>query len=170
MVPTHSVREQIRQQYAFRCGYCGVSEEEVGNFLEVDHFFPISLGGTDDPANLVYCCSSCNRYKGNFWADPESSMGQRLLHPQRDDLNAHLREEADGRLIALSETGEFHLERLQLNRPPLVAQRLARHKLEKMQDELAQAQEVQKKLRRQVESLSAALQRVMEQLRRLTDS
>jgi hypothetical protein len=65
--------------------------------------------------------------KGDFWpaTDPLTTP-QRLLHPTRDDLTQHLREEPDGHLVAISATGAFHLTRLRLNRPPLLALRRAR--------------------------------------------
>ncbi len=48
---------------------------------------------------------------------------RRLLQPRNDDLSAHLYETSDGRLNALTDTGQFHLNRLKLNRPQLVARR-----------------------------------------------
>jgi len=116
-------REALRQQYQFRCGYCGTSEVGVGAEMEMDHFQPRSQGGSNAPSNLVYCCPACNRFKGNHW-NPSSPL--RVLHPQRDKASEHFGEGEDGLLISLTETGRFHIERLQLNRPQLVAQRLRR--------------------------------------------
>lgn len=39
------------------CVYCG-REATV-----LDHVLPRALGGTDDPANLAYCCYDCNMAK-----------------------------------------------------------------------------------------------------------
>lgn len=33
--------------------------------MEVDHIFPRSLGGKDDPTNLVAACRRCNKSKSN---------------------------------------------------------------------------------------------------------
>ena len=43
------------------CAYCGsdLSRTPV-RLRHTDHVLPISLGGTDDPANLVLACSRCN--------------------------------------------------------------------------------------------------------------
>ena len=79
-------REAVRQIYQFRCGYCGVSEEEVGSELEVDHFRPRIRDGGDELDNLVYCCPTCNRFKRDYW--PSSVTAYHLLHPQRDDLSS----------------------------------------------------------------------------------
>jgi len=52
-----------------RCVYCGVTihellAERADNFLTIDHFRTRSKGGSNDPANLVTCCYSCNVDKG----------------------------------------------------------------------------------------------------------
>ena len=44
---TAAERRALRERYQFRCGYCGVHENEVGAELTVDHFQPRSSGGTD---------------------------------------------------------------------------------------------------------------------------
>jgi 5-methylcytosine-specific restriction endonuclease McrA len=111
-------RGAVRQEYEGRCDYCGVHETEAGTELEIDHFKPRTAGGGDDLANLVYCCTACNRHKGNFWPKAAAATAtRRLLHPHIDDLRQHLSENSDGLIVALTETGAFHLERLALNRP-----------------------------------------------------
>lgn len=72
---TQEDREIVRRAYNQRCGYCGVREEEAGSEFEIDHFRPRSVGGGDEPENLVYCCTACNRLKGDFWpaSDPISA-------------------------------------------------------------------------------------------------
>ena len=120
--------EAIRRRYQYACGYCGVTEVDVGGGLTVDHHRPRSAGGGDDEDNLVYACARCNQYKGDFWpASDGVAPQQRVLHPQLDDLAVHLVEdERTGHLQGLSETGRFHITLLRLNRPQLVAHRLAR--------------------------------------------
>jgi len=163
-------REIVRRAYHYRCGYCGVHEEEVGSELEIDHFQPRSLDGGEDWENLVYCCTACNRRKGNFWPSERASTRRRLLHPQRDEVSLHLREEIDGRLVALTETGAFHMERLQLNRPPLIALRRTRHEVAFLRDGLKAAQDEQTQLRQRVGTLEQALEDVLNQLARLLGS
>ena len=60
-------RVAVRAAYDGRCGYCTVHESEAGTELEIDYFQPRSAGGSDHPDNLVYCCTACNRLKGDFW-------------------------------------------------------------------------------------------------------
>lgn len=164
-------RAAVRRAYDYRCGYCGIHEHEAGSELEIDHFQPRSLGGGDDLDNLVYCCPTCNRLKGDFWpaGDPFTTH-QRLLHPKRDDMAMHLREEADGRLTALTETGAFHIARLRLNRPPLVALRRARREGMRLRQLLTEAQEEQVRLRERIAVLERELGEVLAQLARLLGS
>jgi hypothetical protein len=112
--------QAVRQQYAFCCGYCGVSETAAGSTLTVDHYQPRSQGGSDAFDNLVYCCHACNEHKGDYW-NPDGV--ERVLHPLRDDPAAHFAEQEGGALLPLTETGRFHVARLQLNRLPLVNRR-----------------------------------------------
>lgn len=161
-------REAVRRAYGYRCGYCGVHDEEVGSELEIDHFQPRSAGGGDDPDNLVYCCPTCNRLKGDFWAtdDPVATQ-RRLLHPKRNDLSVHLHEKVNGLLTAMTEIGVFHIERLRLNRPPLVALRRARQEAAQLHRELTAAREGQAQLQEQITSLERKLEDVLKQLSRL---
>ena len=60
------VRQQVRVRANFACEYCLVQDAAVGSEQTIDHFRPKSKGGTDELANLVYCCVRCNTYKGNY--------------------------------------------------------------------------------------------------------
>ncbi len=159
------LRQAVRRTYDFACGYCGVREEDAGSELELDHFQPHSLGGGNELENLVYCCTTCNRLKGDFRAI--STAEKRLLHPQRDDLNLHLRQDSDGLLTALTETGKFHLMRLRLNRPPLVALRRARTENACLREELQQARAAQKSLTEHLQKLDERIERIYGEIIRL---
>jgi hypothetical protein len=163
-------REIVRHSYQHRCGYCGVHEEEAGSLLELDHFQPRSAGGGDEVANLVYCCPTCNRRKGDFWPSSSSLSTHRLLHPQRDDLPTHFHEQIDGWVVALTEIGAFHIERLQLNRPPLVALRRTRLEVALLQQGLRAAQNEQVRLQQRIKSLTQTLEEVLDQLAQLSSS
>jgi hypothetical protein len=112
-------------RFQFRCGYCGVSETQSGGELTIDHFIPVSAAGDDSDDNLVYACFRCNLYKGDFVASVSpQTLGLRLLHPLRDDLAAHIREEEQTAwLEPLTTRGRLHIEILRLNRPELIAHR-----------------------------------------------
>ncbi len=126
--------EELRIRFAFSCGYCQIREEDVGSLLTVDHFEPQSRGGADDSENWVYCCFACNSFKGAFRGENDTA----LLHPLREDVRSHLREE-NGVLHGLTARGRHHLERLHLNRRPLVAQRREKIAIEELQNRLQRA-------------------------------
>jgi HNH endonuclease len=124
----HPQHESVRRVFQHRCGYCGVEESAAGSELTVDHYHPRSAGGADELENLVYACHKCNQYKGDYWSSTEDeAAGQYVLHPHRHNLSTHIQEDrVTGELRPLTPTGEFHIRLLHLNRPPLVAHRLAR--------------------------------------------
>lgn len=165
---TPEVREAVRRAYSFRCGYCGVHENDIGAELEIDHFEPRSLGGGDEIENLVYCCAACNRRKGDFWPSGELTTTQRrLLHPLQDDLTSHIREEQDGRLMALSEIGAFHIKRLFLNRPQLVASRLKWREESRKEAVVASSLERQNHLREATVDFERRIRQIFDEIDQL---
>jgi len=140
----HPKHDQVRARWGARCGYCGVSEEDAGGDLTVDHYVPVVAGGDDSDENLVYACFRCNLFKGDFRPTPaDRALGHIVLHPLRDDVSKHVRlEEATGQVQPLTETGRFHIAILHLNRAALVAFRLRRrfHELLLERRELVEAE------------------------------
>ncbi len=133
---SHPLFEAVRQRFRRSCGYCGVTETTVGGELTLDHYRPRAAGGSDELDNLVYACIRCNQYKSDYWPDDvDLAQGRRLLQPGIDDAFLHISEdESTGRLHGLTPTGAFHITVLRLNRPQLVAHRLAR-RLQKILEE-----------------------------------
>lgn len=148
-------REALRRRFQFCCGYCGVSERDAGAELTVDHFQPRSQDGLDEAENWVYSCHACNEFKGDFW---QPSSPRRILHPLKDDLVGHLIEQEDGTLHALSETGAFHIEKLHLNRPQLIAYRYERRLLEATRQSQAHLLDRLQQLEEQVKTITAQLE------------
>ena len=62
----YRIRWMILQRDDFTCRYCGVSAPTA--HLEIDHVLSLQDGGTDDPANLITACYSCNRGKEAYHA------------------------------------------------------------------------------------------------------
>ncbi len=54
------IRTLVFERNEYRCVKCGSFKG-----LCVDHIYPYSLGGTDDPDNLQTLCWTCNSKKGN---------------------------------------------------------------------------------------------------------
>lgn len=59
-----SARRAIYASDDFRCIYCDCDCAEDGNMATLDHVVPHIDGGTDEPANLVTACLSCNSSRG----------------------------------------------------------------------------------------------------------
>lgn len=112
-----SDKQFVRERANFSCEYCGVFEQNAGGELTIDHFQPQSKGGSDELENLVYCCVRCNLYKSDFWVEPT------LWNPRLEVRENHFWQAEDGHLFALTETGEFSIRILNLNRPQLISYR-----------------------------------------------
>ncbi|HXG82838.1 MAG TPA: HNH endonuclease signature motif containing protein [Pyrinomonadaceae bacterium] len=110
-----------RRRADYACEYCGVSEQNAGGELTIDHFRPQSKNGGDALDNLVYCCPRCNLYKGDFWV--ESPNAPQLWNPRRDTFERHFWQGENGHLFALTETGDLTIRILKLNRPQLIEYR-----------------------------------------------
>jgi hypothetical protein len=154
-------RRALRERYRFRCGYCGTTEVDAGGELTVDHFQPRSMGGADTPDNWVYACITCNDHKGDYW-QPHSA--QRILHPERDPIVEHIREGEDGEWIPLTEMGRFHLNRLRLNRPQLVAQRRRNGEWQRLREKVARVEEENAALRREMQVMGEQISLLLERI------
>ncbi len=168
MTIAQDVRAAVRAAHNSCCGYCGVSETLVGGELEIDHFRPFSRGGADTPANLVYACTTCNRFKGDYWPEEDAPDSFRLLHPSRDDRGAHILDAANGRLVGLTPRGWFHIRWLHLNRPQLIALRQLRRSEQDMREALAQARAAKAELQQRINQLETETAQLREVISRLT--
>lgn len=59
---TKKQRFNVFKRDSFCCQYCGSTPPSV--VLEVDHIYPVSLGGKNSIENLITACFDCNRGKG----------------------------------------------------------------------------------------------------------
>lgn len=67
MAVSKRLRFEILRRDNHACRYCGRSAPEVK--LTIDHVVPETLGGSDDPSNLVAACADCNAGKSSVPAD-----------------------------------------------------------------------------------------------------
>ena len=65
-------RNRLFKRDGFECVYCGSKKT-----LTIDHVLPKSRGGDNSWTNLVTCCSSCNRKKGDKTPE-EANMKLRI--------------------------------------------------------------------------------------------
>jgi len=65
-------KQAVYSKTGGKCWYCGAQTWQRGPYtrggdfrdsFEMDHYIPRKKGGTDDLANLVPCCASCNSLK-----------------------------------------------------------------------------------------------------------
>lgn len=161
------IREAVRQQAQYACEYCGVTETDTGGALTIDHFQPRTHGGAHTLENLLYCCQRCNQYKASYW--PGQPQELHLWHPRRETMVQHLLLLADGTLYPITAVGAFTLQRLRLNRPPLVAHRRRRQNSETEYHLLARYRELLatlEHLQQQQVALLAEQQQLLEEQRR----
>ncbi len=147
------LRRAVRVAFGGCCGYCGVSETAIGGELEIDHFWPQAAGGGDEIENLVYACTSCNRFKGDYSPGAGAPESLWLLHPLRDEMSEHIAETAWGDLLGITARGWFHIQRLHLNRPMLIELRRSKRIAMEHERDIERAGAAMVRLRRENELL-----------------
>ncbi|AEK07836.1 HNH endonuclease [Mycobacterium phage Yoshi] len=70
MAVTKRLRYEILRRDNNTCRYCGGKSPDVT--LTIDHVVPVSLGGSDDPSNLVAACKDCNA--GKTSSNPDAPL------------------------------------------------------------------------------------------------
>ena len=122
MNPYYSI---VAERAGNLCEYCH-APEAVYNFpFEVDHFVPLSSGGSREPENLVLACRACNAYKafhqiGLF----ENTETIRLFNPRRDEWKEHfLFNPETFEIQGLTDIGRGTVNRLQINNPAQIQAR-----------------------------------------------
>lgn len=67
MAVSRRLRFEILRRDGHTCRYCGAKAPDVE--LTVDHVVAVTLGGGDEPNNLVTACQPCNAGKSSIPAD-----------------------------------------------------------------------------------------------------
>lgn len=67
MAVSKRLRFEVFRRDNHSCRYCGRTAPEWP--MTVDHVVPVTLGGGDDPENLVTACKDCNAGKSSVPAD-----------------------------------------------------------------------------------------------------
>jgi hypothetical protein len=112
-------RDVLRHDFVYSCAYCSMTELEAqGIGFEIDHYKPRVKFKMEENnyENLMWSCTLCNRRKASYY--PTKVQRQRgffVLRPDKHNFSLHLKVQGQ-RVEALSTTGTFNIERLDLNR------------------------------------------------------
>lgn len=95
MAVSRRLRFEILRRDGHTCRYCGAMAPTVE--LDIDHVIPSTLGGTDDPSNLVTACKPCNGGKSSIAPDTPlvADVAADMLRWRRAIEQAHLEFEAE---------------------------------------------------------------------------
>lgn len=79
MAISKHLRYEILKRDNHTCRYCGATAPDAK--LTLDHVLPVTLGGTDDAANLVCACRDCNA--GKAGSNPDQPL---VVQATNDDM------------------------------------------------------------------------------------
>jgi hypothetical protein len=120
-----SFRSFVREDFSRQCAYCLMSETLAGgaeNF-ELDHFRPKSRFShlLNDFYNIYYSCHPCNHTKRDGWPPSElEDRGIGLVDLCDDDFSTHFAPTKEGKWESITESGQYTIDLLRLNRTHLV--------------------------------------------------
>lgn len=129
-------RSELRLDFWYSCAYCSITEVEAqGIGFEIDHYCPRSYcpERTNDYTNLMWSCSSCNKDKGDYFPKNDAQEKYYVISPDQDDPRNHF-ELKELQLEPKTETGEFNLSLLRLNRHQLKRVRDLRRRLSETEE------------------------------------
>lgn len=114
-----ALRQAVRQRAGDRCEYCRLPDWlDYLDPFHLEHVLPRQHGGDDQPGNLAWACSRCNRRKGTNLAaiDPDTGSPVPLFDPRRDRWADHF-EFKDGWIYGRTTTGRATVWLLDMNIP-----------------------------------------------------
>jgi HNH endonuclease len=115
------VDRRVRDAAKNRCGYCLSPQHLVMARLEIEHFIPLSRGGSNEEANLWLSCPICNGHKSDkvSGVDPETGESHALFNPRTQVWAEHFYWSDDGlRIIGKTLIGRATVAALHLSDDP----------------------------------------------------
>ena len=118
-------RPFVRADFVRQCAYCLMTETFAGgeeNF-ELDHFrpksrFPLLL---NDFLNIYYACHPCNFTKLDHWPPRElEARGRGIVDLCSEEFETHFSVQATGEWVGKTDSGDYTIDLLRLNRQNLV--------------------------------------------------
>ena len=115
-------RAELREDFNNSCGYCDDSDVAVDRIaFHIDHFAPkkqfphLEL----NYSNLVYACRYCNIAKSNHWHGDDAAKphdGEKgFIDPCSAEYEEHLGRDHTGKIVGLTDLGQYMVQRLKLN-------------------------------------------------------
>jgi hypothetical protein len=111
-------RQFVRQRASYLCEYCHSPERSSSDVFTIDHLFPRSLGGSDEPDNLALACRRCNERRYNFTTGTDHQTGEEvaIFKPRLQLWNNHFIWIDNGLIImGTTPTGRATCVRLDVN-------------------------------------------------------
>ena len=106
--------------------------ESMGIRFTIDHYEPRSKRADliNDYGNLLWACDPCNDHKGSDCPTPEiRARGYRYFRPDQDEASEHFELTEDLFVSGKSNTGEYTINLVGLNRAALLRLRHLRKRL-----------------------------------------
>jgi len=121
----------VRRRARDLCEYCHLPQQSQEAAFHVDHIQPRAAQGPTRADNLALACVTCSLRKAAHTRgrDPDSSELVPLFHPRQDRWADHFRWSGECRLIGRTPTGRATIVALGMNRPAVLAIRMALVKL-----------------------------------------
>ncbi len=120
---SRALRQAVRENASFCCEYCFSQWNYCPDPLSVEHIIPRAGGGSSDESNLALSCQGCNGRKHVAFSaiDPVTEKEVPLYHPRQDVWSDHFAWSIGfTEIIGKTPIGRATVERLKLNREPLV--------------------------------------------------
>lgn len=113
------IKEKVRLRSKGYCEYCYASMSFSPTNFDIDHIYPVSLGGKSILLNLAVACGECNghKYIKTQHIDPVTLLKSRIFHPRKDYWLDHFQWNGDETLIVgLTPVGRATIDLLEMNR------------------------------------------------------
>ena len=120
----HKHKDNLREDFRHRCGYCDDHDYFRTTDYQIDHFVPRVLLKTIKPTdytNLVYSCRSCNRAKWDKWPTVNEKVANDgftgFVDPCDTEYDKQFSRNRRGEIIAVTPLGEWMWKALNLGNP-----------------------------------------------------
>ncbi|CAN2043666.1 HNH nuclease domain-containing protein [Candidatus Magnetomoraceae bacterium gMMP-1] len=114
-------KQELREDFNTRCGYCNDHEGLRNTFYEIDHFIPkilLKKNEYADYTNLVFSCRYCNNSKRKKWPtnDRDKCNDGKIgfIDPCNKNYDSQFTRNSIGKIIPQSELGKWMHTELKL--------------------------------------------------------